>query len=97
MPGLVRLGDICTGHSCYPPRRNIQGSLNVFVNGRNSHRFTDVWNKHCCGDPIVCHTGVTIFGSITVFVNGLGVARQGDPVSCGSFCMECSISVFNSV
>ena len=47
MPAVVRLGDICTGHGCWPPRQNIEASQNVFVNGRGVHRLGDAWAVHC--------------------------------------------------
>ncbi len=92
MPGVVRYTDNCTGHSCYPPRPNVQGSPDVYVNGLNMHRQTDVWMLHQCSDS--SHTGATVTGSGTVYANGLQVARQGDPVSCGSKAMQCSRNVF---
>jgi len=47
MPACARLGDICTGHDCYPSRPNDQGSPNVFVNGIPWHRQGDHWEAHC--------------------------------------------------
>ena len=47
MPGVVRLGDISAGHSCYPPRPCVEASGNVFVNGRGVHRVGDAWAVHC--------------------------------------------------
>ena len=41
MPGIVRLGDICTGHGCWPPRANSSASTDVFVNSRGVHRLGD--------------------------------------------------------
>lgn len=81
---IARLGDVCTGHDCYPSRPNVQGSGNVFVCGIPAHRMGDGWASHChCGDD-GCHGGVTVRSSGTVFCNGLGLARVGDKVSCGS-------------
>lgn len=92
MPAAHRLGDVCTGHSCYPPRPNIQASPNVFVNGIPWHRQTDAWAVHCCGPP--CHASVLCAGSPTVFVNSLEAARIGDPVCCGSAAATGSPNVF---
>lgn len=88
MPGVVRLGDICSGHGNCPPRPNNLASTNVFVNGLGVHRLSDTWDVHCD------HTGITVEASTNVFVNGLGVARQGDTIDCGSVCDECSSDVF---
>lgn len=46
MPAATRLRDNCTGHDCWPPRPNCQGSPDVFVNGRPWHRQTDNWEPH---------------------------------------------------
>ncbi len=83
MPAIARLGDVCTGHSCFPSRPNAQASSNVFVCGVPAHRLGDAWQSHCCpGDG--CHGAITARTSGTVFVNGLGLARVGDALSCGS-------------
>ncbi len=92
MPKVVRLGDICSGHGCWPPRKNDQGSPNVFANNIKVHRKTDHWPVHCCNND--CHDGNISNGSGSVFVNGLGVARVGDPVSCGSTAAQGSQNVF---
>ncbi len=86
MPAVVRLGDKCSGHGCYSPRQNVQGSPNVFICGIPAHRIGDAWASHCCGPS--CHGGITVGSSGTVFCNGLGLARVGDAVSCGSVCAE---------
>lgn len=79
---VARLADLCTGHGCYPPRPNIEGSPNVFVNSRPHHRLGDGWSVHCCTGG--CHDSVTCGGSSTVFINSLPAARVGDPVCCTS-------------
>ena len=92
MPGIVRLGDKCSGHGCFPSRPCIEASENVFVNGRGAHRLGDAWASHCCGP--ICHGGSAAGGSENVFVNGKPVCRIGDPVSCGSTMVEGSENVF---
>lgn len=81
MPSIVRLGDQSQGHSCWPPRPNIEASSNVFANNIGIHRVTDLWSSHCCAD--ICHDGFQSQGSPNVFVNNLQVARTGDAISCG--------------
>jgi len=88
---VARLNDLCTGHSCFPPRPNVQGSPTVFVNGRNWHRVGDLWGSHCCG--LSCHGSVLVKGSSTVFVNGIPAGRITDPVACGSVVMTGSHNV----
>jgi uncharacterized Zn-binding protein involved in type VI secretion len=92
MAAVTRLGDICTGHGCWPPRTNIQGSPNVFINGLPAVRLGDAWSIHCCKKS--CHAGTQSGGSNRTFVNGLSVARIGDGISCGSFSAQGSPNTF---
>lgn len=92
MPSVHRLGDICTGHSCWPPRPNVQASDDVFVNNIAVHRQGDRWAVHCCGPA--CHSSVLARGSSTVYANGKQLARIGDPVACGSAAATGSGNVF---
>lgn len=92
MPAVTRLGDMGTGHGNFPPRPNIAGAATVFVNGIPVHRQGDAWDTHC--NPTTCHAGVLAVGSTTVFAEGAGVARIGDPVSCGSAVAAGSPDVF---
>ena len=97
MPAATRLGDICTGHACFPSRNSIAGSSNVFVNGIPWHRQNDGWSVHCCTHPDVphgCHDSVLASGSKTVYVNGKQAGRIGDPVACGSSVATGSKNVF---
>lgn len=87
MPGVTRVGDMCTGHSIYLPRQSIEGSGDVFVNGKGAHRVGDMWAAH----P---HVGVLSSGSSNVFVNGKALGRCGDSISCGSKVSTCSSDVF---
>ena len=91
MPAVHRLGDIGSGHGCYPPRPNAAASGNVFANSIGIHRQSDAWSSHCCVD---CHTSILAAGSSTVYVNSLQCARIGDPVACGSVCATGSGNVF---
>jgi len=92
MPPVTRLGDICTGHDCFPPRGNDQASPNVYVNNIPVHRKTDHWPVHCCGGS--CHDSNLAAGSSTVFSNFLDLCRIGDPVACGSAVAQGSPNVF---
>lgn len=90
---VTRLGDMGTGHGCFPARPNIAGSGNVFTNGIATHRIGDGWTVHCCPNN-GCHNGVTSSGSGSVFVNGKSIARIGDSISCGSTIAQGSGNVF---
>ena len=92
MPAVTKLGSSCSGHGCWPPRHNIQGSMNVFVNGIAAHRQSDAWATHCCGPA--CHASVLAEGSSTVFAEGQAVGRIGDPVACGSTVAQGSPNVY---
>lgn len=93
MPGVSRLGDVCTGHGCFPSRPSTGASPNVFVNGIPVHRQGDSWAPHCC---VTCHGSVLAAGSPNVFVNGMEIARIGDPVACGSAVATGSGDVFSN-
>lgn len=96
MPSLTRLGDLCTGHSCYPSRPSIQGSPNVIANGRPVVRFGDMYTSHCyvCFLCLFSHYGNLARGSSTVFVNGRQAGRIGDPLNCGSRVGQGSPNIF---
>lgn len=87
----ARLGDICTGHGCFPSRNCITASTDVIINRRGAHRVGDQWSVHRCSDD--SHGGTTITGSNKVLVNGMPLARVGDVVSCGSSVMTGSDNV----
>lgn len=92
MPAIVRLGDLSSGHGCFPARPNDSASPNVFCNGIPAHRVSDHWPIHCCGD--ICHDGRQASGSPNVFANNLQVARIGDSIDCGDTDGEGSPNVF---
>lgn len=94
MPAVTRLGDICTGHGCWPPRPSISASPNVFANFIPVHRQGDKWAVHCCKS---CHGGVLAQGSPNVFVNNKQLGRIADPVSCGSQVASGSPNVFANI
>ena len=91
-----RLGAICTGHGCFPPRVSTAGSPDVRVNGIPAHRLGDAWDSHCCPDQ-GCHTSVLATGSTTVRVNGIPLGRVTDLIECGSSASssKCSPDVFS--
>jgi uncharacterized Zn-binding protein involved in type VI secretion len=92
VPAATRIGDECSGHDCFPPRINDEGSSNVFINNIGVHRQGDHWVTHCCGDS--CHDSVASTGSSSVYVNGKPVMRVGDPIACGSAVAQGSPNVF---
>jgi uncharacterized Zn-binding protein involved in type VI secretion len=94
MPAAVRLGDVCTGHGCWPPRSNSSASGDVFINGKGAHRVGDGWSAHTCPSIPETHASSQATGSATVFVNGRPLARVGDSIACGSSNAQGSSNVF---
>jgi uncharacterized Zn-binding protein involved in type VI secretion len=87
-----RVGDMCSGHGCYPPRPAVEGSDDVFINDRSAHREGDEWATHHCPHHDD-HSGSLVKGSSTVRINGRGAGRIGDRVSCGSVAVTGSHNV----
>jgi uncharacterized Zn-binding protein involved in type VI secretion len=90
MPAACRLGDLCTGHGCWPTRPNSSASSDVFVNDVGSHRVGDLWQPHSCRTT---HDGIAISGSPDVFVNDKPKVRVGDLIDCGSLVLSGSPDV----
>lgn len=92
MAAAARLGDICTGHGCWPPRPGYEASDDVFINGIAAHREGDGWLVHCCDSS--CHASEVAGGSNSVFINGRPAARIGDAIACGSLIAQGSPNTF---
>ena len=89
MPGIAKMGALCTGHGLYPPRPNVQSSPDVLVEGLGAVRLGDLWLVHQKpGGTPNPHTSVVAAGSATVLINGIAAARIGDPLVCGSVIAE---------
>lgn len=95
MPGIVRLGDIGSGHAChFPPTCATSASPDVFVNGLPVVRVGDSYGAHgCVGCLAPDHSRYQLMGSPTFFVNGRAVARIGDAISCGGVAVTGSSDV----
>ena len=83
MPGVVRLGDMCSGHGCFPGRMSVSASPDCLIEGIPAVRVGDLWENHGCS---VCapHDAMQASGSPNVKINGIPVARIGDALDCGS-------------
>ena len=92
MPAIVRLGDLGSGHGCWPARINDSASPDVYADGIKVHRLGDHWIPHTCEADT--HDGYLSTASTTVFANGIAVGRVGDAISCGSTCAQGSSTVF---
>lgn len=91
MSGIVRQGDMCSGHGCFPPRLPISWSANVFVENKPVVLNGDLLESHCCPDN-ECHNGMYI-GIGNVFANNRYIQKKSDPISCGSRCQNSSNTV----
>ena len=98
MPAVIRLGDMSTGHGCFPPtplvvtpvsKTFFNGILAGVVSGACQH------DTHSCG--IVVHPQSTrnpSSGSSKTFIEGSPAARIGDNITCGDACGEGSPNSF---
>lgn len=78
-----RLGDIHSGHGCFPPTKAISGSGNVIINGKPALRVGDSFVSHGC--PKIPPHGVKAgTGSSSVFTNSKPAVRIGDKTACGA-------------
>jgi len=102
MKGCSRVGDISTGHICYPGSALLAPSSApvtgpVFVNGRLGGRVGDLYSPHAC--PCAnCPPPHTIRpisqGPPNVYFNGRPPGRTGDMIGCGDTIGAGSFNVF---
>lgn len=94
MTGIVRVGDMSTGHDSYPARPSDSGSSNVLVDDKPVVSVGDHWVNHTRTiDPHDTHDGVTSTGSPSVMVNDKPVMRTGDSISDGDKAAEGSSTI----
>lgn len=88
---IIRLGvDASMGHPPYPPTMPDRASSNVFCNKTAVVRKGDTYTLHCYSD---CHVPIAQGSGKQVYVNGLEVQCQTDPLSCGDTSMGGSTNV----
>lgn len=97
LKGMSRIGDITTGHGCYPPTVGVVPTPpavlpNVYVNGIPAHKQGDLMLPHDCNG--VPHSDVAAIGSLTVRINGVSAMRIGDTLTPGGKFAEGSHNVF---
>lgn len=98
MPAVSRLGDMSTGHGCFPPTDMVQTPVTkTFFNGIKAGvkdsgcQFT----THSCG--IVTHPQAERFvtsGAAKTFIEGISAARIGDDIGDGDAIAEGSANSF---
>ncbi|PJG59530.1 type VI secretion system PAAR protein [Aeromonas cavernicola] len=76
------VGDMGTDHDGFPPTPIIEGSQDIFIDGKPAARVGDALAPHAKpGSPP--HDRVITTGSKTVFFNGRPAALTGSEIGCG--------------
>lgn len=98
MPAVSRLGDMSTGHGCFPPTNLITTPVaKTYFNGilagvvDSKCKFA----AHTCGD--VTHNSDARFpssGASKTYIEGKKAARIGDNIDCGDAISEGSSNSF---
>lgn len=83
MAGIVRLTDSSSGHDDCGEIVIVENcSEDVFTNKLATGRVGSILDSHFC-DVHPEHFGTVSTGSMTVYTNGIPMARIGSLVSCG--------------
>ena len=98
MPAVSRIGDMSTGHGCFPPTALVKTPVSkTFFNGK----LASVVNSECLHAPhscgIITHAGATrspSSGANKTFIEGKQAARIGDNIACGDAIAEGSPNSF---
>jgi uncharacterized Zn-binding protein involved in type VI secretion len=88
----ARVGDMHSGHGCFPPTNAVVGSPNVKINGRQAMMVGGMYQTHCCPKK-GCHPPIQSSGSGTVRINGRPASRLGDMTGCGAATISGSSNV----
>ena len=84
MPAIVVQGELSQGHPEFEAVAAVQSQSDVFIGDSLVVVEGDVYKKHTRNtNPYDSHIPKASVGSSTVFVNGKGVVRDGDPLDCG--------------
>jgi uncharacterized Zn-binding protein involved in type VI secretion len=98
MPAVSRIGDMSTGHGCFPPTALVSTPVaKTFFNGK----LASVVDSSCLHAPHICglviHAGSTrspSSGASKTFIEGKFAARIGDNIACGDAIGEGSPNSF---
>ena len=83
MAAASRLGDLSSGHGCFPPTAiNSTPVSKTFINGIKAAVVDAGLVNHRCGKTTHFNRKVTS-GSGKVFIEGKAACRISDSVSCG--------------
>lgn len=78
----ARVGDMQSGHGCFPPTNAVKGTPRVLINGKPAMTVGGMYVSHCC-PKAGCHPPTQASGSGTVRMGGSPSARIGDRIGCG--------------
>jgi hypothetical protein len=92
--GAIRVGDVSTGHGCWPPTTAAVGSVTSFTDQLPQVRMTDAYVLHCCPGPPGCHPVMAAQGSQTAFTDQLASHCVGHALSCGDIAAIGSLTSF---
>ena len=98
MPAVSRIGDMSTGHGCFPPTALTSTPVSkTFFNGM----LASVVDSACQHAPHTCgnttHAGSTrspSSGASKTFIEGFKAARIADDIACGDAIAEGSTNSF---
>ncbi len=98
MPAVIRLGDMSTGHGCFPPTNLVQTPVSkTFINGILAGVVSGdcQHTAHTCGTTThPQNTRNPSSGASKTFIEGFPAARIGDNIACGDACGEGSPNTF---
>lgn len=98
MPAVSRLGDMSTGHGCFPPTAMITTPVaKTYFNGKLAGVVDSKcrWEAHTCG--IVTHNSSERYpsaGASKTYIEGKPAARIADSIACGDAIAEGSTNSF---
>ena len=83
MPAQCRLGDMSTGHGCFPPTA-VNGAVasKTTVEGSAAAMKDSTHPPHSCDSTVNSGRKISS-GSGKTTIEGKPAARIGDPISCG--------------
>lgn len=95
------MGDLSSGHGCWPPQTALPGNPTVLINFMPVHCAGDMYTFHLCPcKGCIPHPGVGAVGASTVLASFRPVRRFGDALGglCGgSVAISGSPNVFVGV
>lgn len=90
MKMAAKVGDIQSGHACYPPTPAISGVPSVLINGVPALTVGSNFVPHACSKPHAVKLGT---GSSNVIIGGKPAGRLGDRTACGGIVITGSANV----